>query len=152
MNLAFWLSLVLAASSCFGLILAGRGKWQGWAVGLATQPVWAWFAIVTKSWGLLGVGAMYTTVYIKNLLKWRKTAKQWKKETTFHLKPIVLGESEVQIEWDIDANLPMYTRDYLKWLKERPFEYNGSPSTINLLAKDFEVWKAANPTLGPKQA
>lgn len=74
MNLAFWLSIVLAAASCSGLVLAGRGRWQGWAVGLATQPVWAWFAIVTKSYGLLLVGVMYTTVYTKNLIKWRKEA------------------------------------------------------------------------------
>lgn len=75
-NLAFWLSIVLAASSCFGLLLAGRGKWQGWAVGLATQPVWAWFALVTKSYGLLLVGVMYTSVYAKNLWKWKKDTKR----------------------------------------------------------------------------
>lgn len=152
MNLAFWLSLVLAASSCFGLILAGRGKWQGWAVGLATQPVWAWFAIVTKSWGLLGVGAMYTTVYIKNLLRWRKAAKQWKKETTFHMKPIILGNSDQgRIEWDIDANLPMYTRDYLKMEKEKSIDYNVINNSLQeQMQKDFENWKAGNPEMRPK--
>lgn len=88
LNLAFWLSIVLAASSCFGLLLAGRGKWQGWAVGLATQPVWAWFAIVTKSYGLLLVGLMYTSVYIKNLWQWRKETKTRELIDSWWDKPI----------------------------------------------------------------
>lgn len=76
MNFAFWLSLVLAAFACSGLILAGRGKWQGWAIGLASQPIWALFAIVTKSYGFLITCLMYGTVYGKNLVKWRKEVKR----------------------------------------------------------------------------
>jgi hypothetical protein len=71
-NLAFWLSLVLAAAGCTGLVLAGKGRWYGWGVGLAVQPVWAAYAIVTKGYGLLLTCLMYGTVYTKNLLKWRR--------------------------------------------------------------------------------
>lgn len=66
------LSLILAAAGCTGLILAGRGKWQGWAVGLAVQPVWAVFALVTHGYGLLVTCLMYGTVYGRNLLAWRR--------------------------------------------------------------------------------
>jgi hypothetical protein len=52
--------------------VAGRGKWQGWAIGLGTQPIWATYAIITKGYGLLLTCAMFTTVYTKNLIKWRR--------------------------------------------------------------------------------
>lgn len=68
----FALSLVLAGAGCTGLVLAGKGKWQGWLIGLCVQPVWAVFAIVTKGYGLLLTCLMYGTVYGKNLSKWRK--------------------------------------------------------------------------------
>lgn len=90
MNLAFWLSIILAMFSCLGLVVAGRGKWQGWLIGLCTQPVWAWFAVVTKSYGLLLVGVMYTTVYTKNLIKWRKDSKK--------LEQLIKEETERLIE------------------------------------------------------
>lgn len=72
MTAAFWLSLVMAAAGCLGLVLAGRGMWQGWAIGLAVQPVWAAFGIITKGYGLLITCAMYGTVYARNLIKWRR--------------------------------------------------------------------------------
>lgn len=74
-NTAFWLSLVMAFAGCTGLILAGKGMWQGWAIGLAVQPVWAIFAIVTKGYGLLITCMLYGFVYAKNLIKWRKEQK-----------------------------------------------------------------------------
>lgn len=74
LNFAFWLSLVLAAMGCAGLLLAGKGKWYGWGIGLAVQPVWATYAIVTKGYGLLLTCLMYGTVYSRNLLRWRRTS------------------------------------------------------------------------------
>lgn len=74
--LAFWLSLIMATAGCAGLILAGKGYWQGWAIGLAVQPVWAVFAFVTKGYGLLITCIMYGTVYAKNLIKWRRERVQ----------------------------------------------------------------------------
>lgn len=73
--LIFILSLVMAAAGCLGLVLAGRGMWQGWAIGLAVQPVWAIFAILTKGYGLLITCIMYGTVYGKNLISWRRKQK-----------------------------------------------------------------------------
>lgn len=68
---AFWLSLIMAAAGCLGLVLAGRGMWQGWAIGLAVQPVWAVFAVVTEGYGLLITAGMYGFVYARNLRNWR---------------------------------------------------------------------------------
>lgn len=70
--LIFCLSLVMATAGCAGLWLAGRGHWQGWALGLAVQPVWAAFAVLTKGYGLLLTCVMYGTVYAQNLLRWRR--------------------------------------------------------------------------------
>jgi len=67
MTAAFWLSVVLACTGCAGLALAGRGKWQGWALGLAVQPVWAAFAVITKGYGLLVSCVLYGAVYTRNL-------------------------------------------------------------------------------------
>lgn len=73
LNAAFWLSLVLAGAGCTGLILAGRGKWYGWLIGLLVQPVWAIFAVITGAYGLLITCVMYGAVYVTNLRKWRQT-------------------------------------------------------------------------------
>lgn len=75
LNLAFYLSLVLALAGCTGLILAGKGKWYGWAIGLAVQPVWVAFGIITKGYGLCLTALLYGTVYTKNLLKWRRDSQ-----------------------------------------------------------------------------
>ncbi len=66
------LSLIMAAGGCLGLILAGQGKWYGWAVGLTMQPFWIAFGILTKGYGLIITALMYGTVYSRNLYKWRK--------------------------------------------------------------------------------
>lgn len=72
LNTAFWLSMVLAVAGCAGLVLAGKGKWYGWAVGLAVQPVWFAFGIITHGYGLCLSCAMYGAVYGRNLLAWRR--------------------------------------------------------------------------------
>lgn len=126
LNLAFWLSVVLAASSCFGLLLAGRGRWQGWAVGLATQPIWAWFAIVTKSYGLLLVGVMYTSVYAKNLWKWRKEADPFWKQGTFVYCP------GCRLELVSATNRLVTDTDYVRY-------YCGDCCTVSVWDFDFPV-------------
>lgn len=70
-DLAFWLSMVLAIGSAFGMLLAGKQKWQGWALALSLQPVWAAFAIASRGYGLLLTVVIYTFVYTKNLRAWR---------------------------------------------------------------------------------
>lgn len=66
------LSWVLGFSSLPGLWLAGRHDWRGWALMLATEPVWAWFAILTHGWGILLAAVAYSAVSIWNIMKWRR--------------------------------------------------------------------------------
>jgi hypothetical protein len=66
------LSLVLAVFGAAGMWVAGRGRWQGWALGLAAQPVWAVFALVVHTWPLLLSPLLYGFVYARNLLRWRR--------------------------------------------------------------------------------
>lgn len=73
-NLAFWLSVGIAASGALGLWLAGKGMWQGWAVGLIGQPIWFVFGLVTHGYGLCVTCAMYGTVYTRNLVRARRTS------------------------------------------------------------------------------
>lgn len=75
MTTAQWLGLVLAVWGAAGMWVAGRGRWHGWAMGLAVQPVWAVFAIVVHSWPLLFSPLLYATVYARNLWGWRNKRK-----------------------------------------------------------------------------
>lgn len=159
MNLAFWLSIVLAASSCTGLIVAGRGRWQGWAIGLATQPVWASYALITKGYGLLLTCAMFTTVYTKNLIKWIKEARPeqttWcfcpgcKKDlctgnnvimTDTDLVRYFCGDCNIVSVWNFDMPVPMlidaYYQDPNDWFKAyRETDKTDAKSEQNLKTK-----------------
>lgn len=75
LDFAFWLSIILAAAGCTGLLLAGNGKWWAWGIGLAVQPVWAVYAIVTEGYGLLLTCLMFSYVNARNLVAWHRNAK-----------------------------------------------------------------------------
>lgn len=70
MNAANWIALLLGFLGAAGMWMAGKGKWQGWAIGLASQPVWAIFAIVAHTPALLLTPLVYGTVYARNALCW----------------------------------------------------------------------------------
>lgn len=72
LNTAFWLSIILSIAGCFGIVLAGRGKWYGWALGLAAQPVWITFGVITKGYGICLTSVLYASVYGRNLVDWRR--------------------------------------------------------------------------------
>jgi hypothetical protein len=94
--LVFWLSIVMALAGCTGLYLAAKGKWQGWAVGLAVQPVWAIFALVTKGYGLLVTCGMYGFVYYNNLMKWRNEQNKPIDDDAEMIKAGVMSLNEVR--------------------------------------------------------
>lgn len=96
MNTVFWLSLVMALAGCTGLVLAGKGMWQGWAIGLAVQPVWAIFAVLTKGYGLLITCVMYGIVYARNLIKWRRTRLDNQSKVAIAIRGGVLTPNEVR--------------------------------------------------------
>lgn len=65
-------SWILTAFGVVGLILAGRRKWQGWAIGLVTQVFWLWFAVASGQWGFIVSAIAYGIAYSINIWKWRK--------------------------------------------------------------------------------
>ena len=73
LNPAFILSIFLTIFGCVGLVAAGKGKWYGWAINLAGQPIWFAFGVVTKGYGLCIGSVMYAIVFAGNLRKWRRT-------------------------------------------------------------------------------
>jgi len=72
----FWLSLVLAAAGCSGLLLAGRGKAVGWLIGLLIQPVWAIYGVISGGYGLILTSLLYAVVYWRNLTKWKHEQRE----------------------------------------------------------------------------
>lgn len=112
MNTAFWLSIVLGVVGITGIFIAGKGKWQGWALGLAIQPVWFVFALVTEAYGLLLICFGYAFVYAKNLLQWRKELPSSKptpaKEDRPRLYVVVAGTNEEALEFYRQINVSPY--------------------------------------------
>lgn len=64
-------SWVLTGVGVLGLWLAGRGSWQGWAVGLGAQVLWVGYAVSTHQLGFLVSALVYGTVYARNARRWR---------------------------------------------------------------------------------
>jgi hypothetical protein len=127
-NFAFYLSLVLAAFACTGLLLAGSGKWYGWAVGLAAQPAWATYAIVTKGYGLLITCLMYGGVNGWNLWRW------WKNSRIDFKPPKVIGQITSVKQTPAGLEVRGKFND--------DFNYNPSPTISGLMAQDYLNWKA----------
>lgn len=69
----YW-SYALTALGVTGLFLAGSRKRVGWALGLAAQPLWLVYAVVTGQWGFILSAFVYGGVYLRNWLKWRREA------------------------------------------------------------------------------
>lgn len=65
-------SWILASIGVTGLWIAGnKSKW-GWVIGITSQALWIAYAITTSQWGFLFSAFAYGTVYVRNLIKWRK--------------------------------------------------------------------------------
>jgi len=68
-------SFVLTGIGVLGLYIAGSKSLWGWAIGLAAQPLWIIFAVVTEQYGFIISGLIYGWVYARNLLRWRAEEK-----------------------------------------------------------------------------
>lgn len=64
-------SWLLTCVGVFGLWLAGRKSYWGWAVGISAQLLWVAYAITTRQWGFLASAGAYGWVYVKNFRTWR---------------------------------------------------------------------------------
>ena len=65
-------SVALAAIGILGLILAGKKRSIGWAIGLSAQVLWITYALVTAQYGFILSAVAYGFVYAKNFIAWRK--------------------------------------------------------------------------------
>lgn len=65
-----WWSWLLMAMGVLGLWLAGQKNVWGWAVGLAAQPFWIAYAIVSEQWGFVVSALVYGLVYARNFIWW----------------------------------------------------------------------------------
>jgi hypothetical protein len=69
LNLATYISFVMAIFGCAGFWLAGKGRREGWMLNLAAQPVWFLFGIVTRGYGICLTSLLYGYVFAKNLAR-----------------------------------------------------------------------------------
>ncbi|PRB44524.1 hypothetical protein CQ020_03700 [Arthrobacter sp. MYb23] len=65
-------SVALAAIGILGLVLAGKKRSIGWAIGLSAQVLWITYALVTAQYGFILSALAYGFVYAKNFIAWRK--------------------------------------------------------------------------------
>lgn len=71
-EVAWWWSWLLMVVGVTGMFYAGRKVWWGWAIGLAGECLWLWYAIASKQWGFIPFALLYGIVYARNALSWRR--------------------------------------------------------------------------------
>jgi hypothetical protein len=70
----YW-SWFLSIIGVIGLYITGQKKWQGFAVGVATEVAWIWYSIITKQWGFIFGATIYIAVYLFNIKQWWQDLK-----------------------------------------------------------------------------
>lgn len=68
-------SYVLAFVGIAGLVLAGRDRSLGWAIGLGAQGLWIAYALATGQHGFLISAVAYGAVYARNWRAWRREGR-----------------------------------------------------------------------------
>jgi len=66
MTAPWWWSWLLTSLGLLGLWLAGSQKRVGWGIGIATQLLWAVYAIRSQQYGFLVSATAYAMVYGRN--------------------------------------------------------------------------------------
>lgn len=69
--IAWWWSWLLMVVGVTGMFLAGRRRWEGWAIGLVSELLWLLYAWDTKQWGFVPFALAYAAVYARNAISWR---------------------------------------------------------------------------------
>jgi hypothetical protein len=67
-----WWSWILTAVGVTGAYLAGQKNPWGWFLGLAIQPVWIVYALVTEQYGFVVSALAYGLMYAKNFIWWMR--------------------------------------------------------------------------------
>lgn len=121
MSAQFWLSMVMGVVGIAGLLIAGKGRWQGWLIGLLVQPVWVAYFIITEGYPGVILPVAYGVVYAKNLLSWRRKAAEQQRDE--HLERVRLLAREVKNAERFEA----LTNEYVA----RVLAYNDAHDLVN---------------------
>lgn len=65
------ISILVSLGTLGGMWLVSRKRWEGWAVGIANQAVWAVLIVQTRQWGLFLLTGALLFIYTRALLSWR---------------------------------------------------------------------------------
>lgn len=58
-----------------GMVLAGHKARTGWALGVASEFAWAWYAWAAHTPGLYPWCVIWGIIYARNWWAWRKTGR-----------------------------------------------------------------------------
>jgi hypothetical protein len=83
--MAWWVSWALSILGVIGIYLTGRKKWYGFAVGIANECAWVFYAVSTKQWGFIFGSTIYISVYSLNINKWLSDERKMKIRNMFHV-------------------------------------------------------------------
>lgn len=64
-------SWCLAPFGLLGMWVVGQKRRWGWVLSMATQSLWAFYAVGTGQYGFLIGTVSYFAVYLRNWVKWR---------------------------------------------------------------------------------
>ncbi|MFI0967021.1 hypothetical protein ACH4S8_37405 [Streptomyces sp. NPDC021080] len=124
-------SYVLTLIGCTGLLLAGRKKALGWAIGLGVQSLWAFYGVTTGQYGFVIGSLVYSYVYALNFWTWVRDRKEQPEEKTpeqqlFDLAHEMLGLASPEVSLIDRARyaeiLVRFSKTAVAWEKE-----NGAP-------------------------
>jgi len=65
----YW-SWALSCLGGFGIYLAGKKDWRGWAIGIVNEILWLVYAVITNQYGFIFGSVLYSTILINNLYGW----------------------------------------------------------------------------------
>lgn len=64
---------LVGALTLVSMELVARRRWEGWAVGLANQALWAYLVVWrARLWGLAPLSVLLTWRYAAALARWRR--------------------------------------------------------------------------------
>ena len=68
-------SWTLAIIGSLGIYVVGKKNIWGWFILMVSEILWTIYAITTHQYGFIFAVVLYSTVYIKSYLRWKKEDK-----------------------------------------------------------------------------
>lgn len=69
-------SWILACVGVVGIFIVGKKNFWGWVVLVTNECLWTTYALITEQHGFIFGAVVYTAVYIRNFLRWRKEHRE----------------------------------------------------------------------------